>query len=68
MCLHVGLQGIIPVEGTGNGAENGNSISQCMREWVLENADHYENNIIISSTGENMEEIMKNHEKDVRAC
>ncbi len=43
---------------------------QRMMEWVLrdlENADPYVDDIIIGSTGENMEEIMKNHEKDVRA-
>jgi hypothetical protein len=43
---------------------------QRMMEWVLrdlENADPYVDDIIIGSSGENMEEIMANHEKDVRA-
>ncbi len=41
-----------------------------MMEWVLrdlENSDPYVDDMIIGSTGENMEEIMANHEKDVRA-
>jgi hypothetical protein len=40
-----------------------------MMEWVLqnlENADTYVDDIIIGSTGENMEKIMANHEEDVR--
>ncbi len=43
---------------------------QRMMEWVigdLENADPYVDDIIIGSTGENMEEIMANHETYVRA-
>ncbi len=42
---------------------------QRMMEWVLrdlENAVPYVDDIIIGSTGENMEEIIANHEKDVR--
>jgi hypothetical protein len=43
---------------------------QRMMEWVLrdlENADPYMDDISIGSTGENMEEIMAKHDKDVRA-
>ena len=52
------------------GLKNGNAMFQRMMEWVLrdlENADPYVDDIIIGSTGENMEDIMKNHERDVRA-
>ncbi len=52
------------------GLKTGNAMFQRMMEWVLqdlENADPYVDDIIIGSTGENMEEIMANHEKDVRA-
>ncbi len=58
------------MESVGNGSENGNAMFQRMIEWVLrdlENADPYFDDIIIGSTRENMEEIMANHEKDVRA-
>ena len=53
------------------GLKNGNAMFQRMMEWVLrdlENADPYVDDIIIGSTGENMEDIMKNHERDVRQC
>ncbi len=52
------------------GLKNGNAMFQRMMEWVLrnlENADPYVDHIIIGSTGAFMEEIMANHEKDVRA-
>ncbi len=52
------------------GVRNGNAMFQRMMEWVLrdlENADPYVDDIIIGSAGENMEEIMINHKKDVRA-
>jgi hypothetical protein len=52
------------------GLKNGNAMFQRMMEWVLrdlENADPYVDDIIIGSTGANMEEIVANHEKDVKA-
>ena len=52
------------------GLKNGNAMFQRMMEWVLrdlENADPYVDDIIIGSTGANMDEIVANHEKDVRA-
>jgi hypothetical protein len=51
------------------GLKNGNAMFQRMIEWVLrdiENADTYVDNIIIGSTGKTSEEVLINHQKDVR--
>ena len=51
------------------GLTNAPSIFQRMMEWVLqehENADPYIDDVIIGSTGETEEEVMANHERDVR--
>ena len=43
---------------------------QRMMEWVLaelDNADPYVDDIIIGSTGDTEEELMENHERDLRA-
>ena len=52
------------------GLKNGNAMFQRMMEWVLqkhETADPYVDDIIIGSTGDTEEELLENHEKDVRA-
>ncbi len=51
------------------GLKYGNSMFQRMMEWILmdiENADPYVDNIIIGSTGKTWEEVLVNHQKDVR--
>jgi hypothetical protein len=50
--------------------KNGNAMSQRMMSWVLqdlENADPYDDDIIIGSTGGSWKEVIANHERDVRA-
>ena len=52
------------------GLKNGNAMFQRMMEWVLrehQNADPYVDDIIIGSTGDTEEELLANHEKEVRA-
>jgi hypothetical protein len=52
------------------GLKNGNAMFQRMMEWVLkdhENADPYVDDIIIGSTGSTEEEVMENHQKDLRS-
>ena len=52
------------------GLKNGNAMFQRMMEWVLrehDNADPYVDDIIVGSVGETEEELLKNHEKDLRA-
>ena len=52
------------------GLKNGNAMFQRMMEWVLqdlENADPYVDDIIIGSSGVSWEEVITNHERDVRA-
>ena len=52
------------------GLKNGNAMFQRMMEWVLrdlDNADPYVDDIIIGSTGYIEEELMENHERDLRA-
>ena len=51
------------------GLKNGNAMFQRMMEWVLrdlDNADPYVDDIIVGSTGNTEEELMANHEKDLR--
>jgi len=51
------------------GLQNGNAMFQRMMEWFLrnlENADPYVNEIIVGSTGEIEQELMENHDKDLR--
>ena len=51
------------------GLKNGNAMFQRMMEWVLEkhtNADPYVDDVIIGSTGNTEEELLDNHERDVR--
>ncbi len=50
--------------------KNGNAMFQRMMKWVLqdlENADPFVDDIIIGSTGGTWEEVIANHERDVRA-
>ena len=52
------------------GLQNAGAQFQRMMEWILRdhpNADPYIDDIIIGSTGENMEECIINHERDLRA-
>ena len=52
------------------GLKNGNAMFQRMMEWVLrdqENADPYVEDIIVGSTGNTPEEVLENHEHDLRA-
>ena len=52
------------------GLKNGNAMFQRMMEWVLKdipNANPYVDDIIVGSTGDTKEELLKNHEKDLRA-
>jgi hypothetical protein len=52
------------------GLKNGNAMFQRMMEWVLrdhENADPYVDDIIVGSTGNTPEEVVVNHERDLRA-
>jgi hypothetical protein len=52
------------------GLKNGNAMFQRMMEFVLQdldNADPYVDDIIISSTGGTWEEVIANHERDLRA-
>ena len=52
------------------GLKNGNAMFQRMMEWVLQNhetADPYVDDIIIGYTGDTEEELLENHERDVRA-
>jgi hypothetical protein len=52
------------------GLKNENAMFQRMMEWVLqdlENAVPYVDDIIIGSTGNTWEEVIANHERDVRA-
>ena len=52
------------------GLKNGNAMFQRMMEWVLrdhENADPYVDDIIVGSTGNTPEEVLENHERDLRA-
>ena len=52
------------------GLTNAPSIVKRMMEWVLrdhENTDPYIDDVIIGSTGETPEEILQNHERDVRS-
>ena len=52
------------------GLKNGNAMFQRMMEWVLadlDNADPYVDDIIVGSTGDTEEELMLNHERDLRA-
>ena len=51
------------------GLKNGNAMFQRMMEWVLRdhpNADPYVDDIIIGSTGDTEEELLANHEADIR--
>ena len=51
------------------GLKNGNAMFQRMMEWVLrdiENADPYVDDIIVGSTEDTEEELMANHERDLR--
>ena len=51
------------------GLKNGNAMFQRMMEWVLRNlekTDPYVDDIIVGSTGETEQELMENHEKDLR--
>jgi hypothetical protein len=50
------------------GLKNGNAMFQRMMQWVLqdlENAEPYNDDIIIGSTGEHWEEVIANHKRDV---
>ena len=52
------------------GLKNGNAMFQRMMEWVLrdhEYADPYVDDIIVGSTGDTEEELLANHERDLRA-
>jgi hypothetical protein len=52
------------------GLKNGNAMFQRMMEWVLKDhptADPYVDDIIIGSQGSTEAELMRNHERDVRA-
>jgi hypothetical protein len=51
------------------GLKNGNAMFQRMMEWVLRdnpNADPYVDDIIIGSIGDSEEELLENHERDIR--
>ena len=51
------------------GLKNGNAMFQRMMEWVLRdhpNADPYVDDIIIGSTANTPEELLDQHEKDIR--
>jgi hypothetical protein len=51
------------------GIINGNAIYQRMMEWVLDEfdfADPYVDDVIIGSTGNTREELIRNHEADLR--
>ncbi len=51
------------------GLKNGNAMFQRMMEWILrdiDNADPYVDDIIIGSTGKTWEEVLVNHQQDVR--
>ena len=51
------------------GLKNGNAIFQRVMEYVLRNedmADAYVDDVIIGSTGDSEEEVLINHEKDLR--
>ena len=52
------------------GLKNGGAIFQCTMEWVLKGltgVDVYIDDVIVGSTGRTPEEVLSNHEKDVRA-
>ena len=58
------------MDGTSDGSKNAGAQFQRMMEWILRNhpnADPYIDDIITGSTGENMEECIINHERDLRA-
>ena len=52
------------------GLKNGNAMFQRMMEWVLRdipNANPYVDDIIVGSVGNSKEELLRNHERDLRA-
>ena len=52
------------------GLKNGNAIFQRVMEWVLKDfdfADPYVDDVIIGSTGDTEEELISNHNRDLRA-
>ena len=51
------------------GLKNGNAMFQRMMEWVLEDipcANPYVDDIIVGSMGDTQEELLQNHERDIR--
>ena len=52
------------------GLKNGNAIFQRVMEEVfgdMENVDPYVDDIIVGSSGSSEEELIRNHERDLRA-